>query len=540
MANASVRLPKVSAFELPDSIPPLSTPSSAPELEAALMSGLGTQAEAFAEGGAVQPGEPAGASRLTRPSEADKSKWDSLDPQVVARRLVQQLARAPAAKPQVPSRDVIRVNAPGRTLSRIDPNAAATVVGRTDFVAASAAGRMDPRTPSAAGRTELGATSAVGRTDLGVGSATGRTDPPRAPAAVGRTDLSAASGVGRMDPRSASLTRRPSPISAPTFAARGPAAPRLTSVRRDPVETPPTTKEARGRDPASGSDKISAAEQRRVTEAVESVLRSWSLGDEQSAQPATPRPERQAPPRNAIAVAALLLIGAGAGAWFALQWASPRDDALVAAPAAGAAVASVQSTGAAPARSATQAPAGAVKPVAAAQTASVTAGGAVSGATPSPASNGSAATLKPSIVPGSSPSWLVEDDPATFASSDDRQAAPRANAAPPPSWYVEDDPGALQTAKAAPADGGRSASAPAPVAAAVSGAAAAKRMVVTADVEVRAGPDTKFDSMGILPAGTVVPVGDCTVWCPVTVNGKSGWVFYTFLADPSAAATATR
>jgi hypothetical protein len=116
--------------------------------------------------------------------------------------------------------------------------------------------------------------------------------------------------------------------------------------------------------------------------------------------------------------------------------------------------------------------------------------------------------------------------------------APRGAATPPPpSWFVEDDPATFDaTGSASPSPAvGPGTAAPSADGGARLAAANGKRMVVTSDVDVRTGPDAKFVSLGILKAGSQVAVGDCNLWCEVTVNGGSGWVFYTFLADPAAA-----
>ena len=55
--------------------------------------------------------------------------------------------------------------------------------------------------------------------------------------------------------------------------------------------------------------------------------------------------------------------------------------------------------------------------------------------------------------------------------------------------------------------------------------------VTTSDVNLRAGPGTSYNSLGIVPAGTLVstslPSGP---WTPVTVNGQSGWISSNYLS----------
>jgi hypothetical protein len=138
--------------------------------------------------------------------------------------------------------------------------------------------------------------------------------------------------------------------------------------------------------------------------------------------------------------------------------------------------------------------------------------------------------------------------PPPAASAAAAAPAPASAAAPKrpslPAWYVEDDPAMLDpTHRAAGAALGQSSAATEavpPPAAAPPEVIAARRMMVTADVDVRSGPDARAPSLGVLKAGSVIAVGECAVWCEVTINARSGWVFYSFLADPSAFAAAAR
>jgi hypothetical protein len=145
----------------------------------------------------------------------------------------------------------------------------------------------------------------------------------------------------------------------------------------------------------------------------------------------------------------------------------------------------------------------------------------------------------PSEPPVAHPPWLVEDDPATYAAELARQRASGAAAAPHPPWFVEDDPATFDTARVATSTGSSRAVAAAgvPEGKGSSSAAPGVTRTVTTDVDLRAGPDAKFASMAVLKAGTLVAVGECRQWCEVTVDAKSGWVFYTFLsASPASAA----
>lgn len=248
--------------------------------------------------------------------------------------------------------------------------------------------------------------------------------------------------------------------------------------------------------------------------------------------------ERQRPNRKVVTVAVLLIVGAGLGAMLALQSGSPRGDQAIAATSVSTTARAAAATAAAPA---TQTVA-AVKPAATVQTAAIAPtapaatdrGGAAATANVVAAADPKAATEPARTAPLATqatapaaaphPAWLVEDDPVTFQ---DRAANQRPNGAatnPPPSWFVEDDAATFDSTHAA--------------AVATAAVANARRMVVTADVDVRTAPDAKSDSIGVLKAGAAISVGECTLWCAVSVNAKNGWVFYTFLADPALATPA--
>jgi uncharacterized protein YraI len=64
--------------------------------------------------------------------------------------------------------------------------------------------------------------------------------------------------------------------------------------------------------------------------------------------------------------------------------------------------------------------------------------------------------------------------------------------------------------------------------------ACATPAVTTANVNFRSGPGTGFTSLGTLPQGTDVDLGDCNdsgSWCAVTVNGKSGFVSGQYVSE---------
>ena len=65
---------------------------------------------------------------------------------------------------------------------------------------------------------------------------------------------------------------------------------------------------------------------------------------------------------------------------------------------------------------------------------------------------------------------------------------------------------------------------------------ASNPLVATGDVNIHSAPAGKSDSIGVLKAGTRVMVTDCESWCQVTVDGKTGWVYRTFLVDPDVVA----
>lgn len=63
-------------------------------------------------------------------------------------------------------------------------------------------------------------------------------------------------------------------------------------------------------------------------------------------------------------------------------------------------------------------------------------------------------------------------------------------------------------------------------------AASAVPGVTTTNVNLRSGPGTSYDSLGVLPGGTPVDVGDCSdagTWCSVQTPSQSGFVSGNYL-----------
>lgn len=55
---------------------------------------------------------------------------------------------------------------------------------------------------------------------------------------------------------------------------------------------------------------------------------------------------------------------------------------------------------------------------------------------------------------------------------------------------------------------------------------------VTANVNLRAGPDVDYPRIGTIPVGTPVAVQGCTagwIWCDVVVHGNRGWIAADFI-----------
>jgi len=60
--------------------------------------------------------------------------------------------------------------------------------------------------------------------------------------------------------------------------------------------------------------------------------------------------------------------------------------------------------------------------------------------------------------------------------------------------------------------------------AAMSAAAAAKPVTLSAETNLRKAPGTKSEAIGLMPKGTEVEVGECDAgWCKVTWDGQEGY-----------------
>jgi uncharacterized protein YraI len=67
--------------------------------------------------------------------------------------------------------------------------------------------------------------------------------------------------------------------------------------------------------------------------------------------------------------------------------------------------------------------------------------------------------------------------------------------------------------------------------------AVAAPALVTTDLNLRAGPGTQYQSVGVLPNGAVVDVRGCTSgysWCRVNYQGYDGWASSRYLAQQEA------
>lgn len=68
------------------------------------------------------------------------------------------------------------------------------------------------------------------------------------------------------------------------------------------------------------------------------------------------------------------------------------------------------------------------------------------------------------------------------------------------------------------------------------GAWASERATVTANVNLRAGPSSRYQSLGVVPAGEMVAVYSCRTgfdWCNVEHRGKRGYLAGRYLAYAS-------
>lgn len=77
---------------------------------------------------------------------------------------------------------------------------------------------------------------------------------------------------------------------------------------------------------------------------------------------------------------------------------------------------------------------------------------------------------------------------------------------------------------------------------ALSAAASAKPVTLSAETNLRAAPGTKSDIVTAMPKGAAIEVGECDAgWCKVTFDGKDGFAIERNLGEaPPRAATASR
>lgn len=70
-------------------------------------------------------------------------------------------------------------------------------------------------------------------------------------------------------------------------------------------------------------------------------------------------------------------------------------------------------------------------------------------------------------------------------------------------------------------------------AAIIAGSASADTMT-TADLNMRAGPSTSTDVIGVVPKTSDIVIGECvrySSWCEASFNGMSGWVSSAYLSE---------
>ena len=60
--------------------------------------------------------------------------------------------------------------------------------------------------------------------------------------------------------------------------------------------------------------------------------------------------------------------------------------------------------------------------------------------------------------------------------------------------------------------------------------ASALQATTTANANLRSAPSSSASVLTIIPRATVLSVGSCSQWCPVTFGGKKGYVSKTLLA----------
>ena len=65
----------------------------------------------------------------------------------------------------------------------------------------------------------------------------------------------------------------------------------------------------------------------------------------------------------------------------------------------------------------------------------------------------------------------------------------------------------------------------------------AARIVSVSGANVHAGADGKAPIVAVLPAGSIVTVVKCTLWCEIVGDGKRGFVFKSLLRTAGATRT---
>ncbi len=473
MAGSTVKLPVADPFELTNPNPPDRSPAQPPELEDALMSAL----EAMGA-----PGRHAAAPVRMAPAEAT---WQH----AVAPPMVPPEVR-PAAAP---------VAAPVPAVAASEPVALHPRTAETERPPEKQ--RLDPLDPELVARRLAQLRRPMPRPE-GVVRGPRLAEPPR----DGARSAGPAMPAARWEPPKVAEPPPPpppAPVSAEPAMPAAPTRPAASLGRgRAPLRriAPMGAPHAAAAPPAPVAPPVET-DQARINDAAERALRGWSIGD--GLAPATARPPKQSPRLGAFAIGALLLVGAGAGTMI-VQWLAPRESAVAATPLVPGAtitVAALPNKGTV-----------AVVPTPPAAKPAETA------ALPAPATAATPPAVPAAPTVAAAP--VVAQRPVIEATAKPVLAAPKPVVAEPahPSWYLEDDPTTFEVAG---------------VGTAVS---VGKRMLVTADVDVRTGPDANSASMGILKAGAVVAVGDCNRWCAVTIDHRTGWVFSAFLAENGAIA----
>jgi hypothetical protein len=123
------------------------------------------------------------------------------------------------------------------------------------------------------------------------------------------------------------------------------------------------------------------------------------------------------------------------------------------------------------------------------------------------ASPGRAQQDPPAAGPGTAPQTAMEPTPPQGPAPDVQTPVGSAPISQAPSPRADTIPPSRRLPQSAPARPG-----------------AGKSAVVTAKVNLRGGPGTDSEIITTIPAGSAVRVADCSEWCAVTWNGRSGYV----------------